>query len=106
MLSPSIFGSLPSRRTRPASPSVDFRPPPRVGTGCTFVEVDCDEATIRERLRARQEGRSVSDAREALLPLFRRRYRAPDELSRAERLTVDGRADPPDTARAVRERLG
>jgi aminoglycoside phosphotransferase family enzyme/predicted kinase len=71
-----------------------------------FVEVDCDEATIRERLRARQEGRSVSDAREALLPLFRRRYRAPDELSRAERLTVDGRADPPDTARAVRERLG
>jgi uncharacterized protein len=74
---------------------------------CPFllVEVTCDEATVLGRLHARQHRRSVSDAREALLPLFRRRYRPPDELSSAERMIVDGRADAVETARAIRDRL-
>jgi uncharacterized protein len=74
---------------------------------CPFllVEVTCDEATVRQRLRGRQDHRSISDAREALLPLFQRRYQPPDEISPAERMVVDGRAAPDETARAIRERL-
>lgn len=70
-----------------------------------FVEVTCDETTVLERLRARQGQRSVSDAREALLPLFRQRYRPPDELSPSERMILDGRADADRTARAIRDRV-
>jgi uncharacterized protein len=70
-----------------------------------FVEVTCDDATVRERLRARQSERSVSDAREAHLSLLRQRYHPPEELAPAERLIVDGRADPEQMARMIRDRI-
>lgn len=64
----------------------------RHGRPFRFVEVQCDEATLRERLRERSRGPSVSDATEALLPTMRRRFEQVTELDAAERVVVDGTA--------------
>jgi aminoglycoside phosphotransferase family enzyme/predicted kinase len=71
-----------------------------------FVEVTCDEETIRSRLRARREGESVSDAREDLLPELARRYQPPVELAPEARMIVDGRQDPTQIARVIHARVG
>jgi predicted kinase len=70
-----------------------------------FVEVTCDEPTLRARLRGRGGGSSMSDAGEALLEAMRGRYCPPDELVPGERMAVDGRAEPGDSARKIRRAL-
>jgi uncharacterized protein len=70
-----------------------------------FVDVECDDDTIRARLRAREGRPSVSDAREDLLPLLRRRFRPPEELAPDERITIDGTTPPRQAAQQIRQRL-
>jgi predicted kinase len=66
-----------------------------------FVEVTCDEPTLRARLRARNAGGSVSDAREPLLSRMMTARQPPDELPPGERLVVDGTAPPAALVAAV-----
>ncbi|MGH7264283.1 MAG: AAA family ATPase [Candidatus Rokuibacteriota bacterium] len=53
-----------------------------------FVETTCDDATLRERLRRRAAGPSVSDATEPLLERMRAEFEPITELPPRERLTV------------------
>jgi uncharacterized protein len=53
-----------------------------------FVETTCDEATLRERLRGRARGPSVSDATEALLDRVRAEFEAVTELPPAEHVVL------------------
>jgi predicted kinase len=78
----------------------------RHGRPFLFVEVACDEATLRARLRARSAAPCISDAREDHLPGVMARYRPADELPPSERLAVDGQGPPAAIARAIRERAG
>jgi aminoglycoside phosphotransferase family enzyme/predicted kinase len=78
----------------------------RHGCPFRFVEVTCDEATLRDRLRARAHaGPSLSDADEAVLERIRAEFEPPVELAPGERCRVDTRADPHAAARALGERL-
>lgn len=70
-----------------------------------FVELTCDEETLRGRLRARAEGPRESDADEALLARISWPEPA-DELGASERLPLDARAAPGMLAAEVRARLG
>jgi len=70
-----------------------------------FVEMTCDEATIRARLRARSQRATVSDARESLLPWMSARYQAATELPAADRIAVDGAGDTEALVETVRLRL-
>jgi aminoglycoside phosphotransferase family enzyme/predicted kinase len=54
-----------------------------------FAETVCDEATLRERLRRRAAGPSVSDAGEGLLERIRAEFEPVTELSADEHLRVD-----------------
>jgi predicted kinase len=54
-----------------------------------FVETVCDEATLRERLRRRAAGPSVSDAGEPLLERIRAEFEPVTELGADEHLRVD-----------------
>jgi aminoglycoside phosphotransferase family enzyme/predicted kinase len=63
-----------------------------------FVETVCDDATLRERLRRRAGGPSVSDATEDLLERFRRDFEPVTELAPSEHVRVD-------TARSVAEQV-
>jgi hypothetical protein len=54
-----------------------------------FVEASCDEATLRERLKLRAQGPSVSDADERVLARLRGEFEPPEELAAAERAVVD-----------------
>jgi uncharacterized protein len=58
--------------------------------GCRFlfVETTCDDATLRERLRRRAAGPSVSDATEPLLARMRAEFEPVTELLGAEHLAV------------------
>jgi uncharacterized protein len=69
-----------------------------------FLEVRCDERTVRRRLRARAAGPSISDAGEDLLDALGR-FPPADELPEQERLTVDGRDEPHAVAARVRQQL-
>jgi aminoglycoside phosphotransferase family enzyme/predicted kinase len=60
----------------------------RHGRRFRFVEATCDEATLRERLRTRATGASVSDATEALLDRIRREFEPVTELTGAEHVRV------------------
>jgi aminoglycoside phosphotransferase family enzyme/predicted kinase len=71
-----------------------------------FVEVACDEETLRARLRRRAASPSMSDAGEALLAPLQRGYQPPAELAPDERLIVDGRALPARSAAEIGRRLG
>jgi aminoglycoside phosphotransferase family enzyme/predicted kinase len=64
----------------------------RHGCPFRFVEVRCDDATLRERLRRRSLGPSVSDATETLLPWMRERFEPVTELDVVEHVVVDGGA--------------
>jgi predicted kinase len=68
-----------------------------------FVETACDEATLRERLRRREAGPSVSDAGEALLDRVRAEFEPVTELSGGEHVRVDTTGPPDATVRAARE---
>jgi aminoglycoside phosphotransferase family enzyme/predicted kinase len=63
-----------------------------------FVETTCDEATLRERLRRRAVGPSISDAGEALLDRVLREFEPVTELGAREHLRVDTTVAP-DAAR-------
>jgi uncharacterized protein len=78
----------------------------RHGRRFLFVETTCDDATLRERLRQRAVGLSVSDATEPLLERMRAEYEPVTELPGGEHLTVRTTelAAPP--VEAVRRALG
>lgn len=59
------------------------------GVPVYFVECRADEATLRQRLRAREHQPNVSDARESLLDDFMRRYEAPSETELTELCRLD-----------------
>jgi hypothetical protein len=66
----------------------------RHGRRFLFVETMCDEATLRERLRRRAAGPSISDAGEALLDRVRAEFEPVTELGIGEHVRVDT-AGPP-----------
>ncbi len=78
----------------------------RAGARFLFVETTCDEATLRERLRRRAAGPSVSDATEALLARVRREFQPVTELDPAEHLVLETTAPPAALAETVRRALG
>jgi aminoglycoside phosphotransferase family enzyme/predicted kinase len=61
----------------------------RHGRRFLFAETVCDEATLRERLRRRAAGPSVSDAGEALLERVRAEFEPVIELGVGEHVRVD-----------------
>jgi aminoglycoside phosphotransferase family enzyme/predicted kinase len=70
-----------------------------------LVELDCDDQTLRSRLRGRVDGTSVSDAREDLLDRFRGAYQPPGEIDPAELLSLDGALPLEELVRRVRGAL-
>jgi predicted kinase len=73
----------------------------RQGVPFLFVETRAPEKVLRERLRARAGGPSVSDAREDLLEEFRQRFEPVREISPEERLAVDATGTPEEMLRSV-----
>jgi uncharacterized protein len=70
-----------------------------------FIEATCEEATLRERLRARAQGPSESDADEAVLARVRAEYQSPAELPAAEYLPVPTDRPERDPLPEIRARL-
>jgi uncharacterized protein len=75
------------------------------GAKFLFVEVTCDEATLRQRLRTRAQGPSESDADEAVFDRVARDFVPPRELGPDEVLTVKGEEDLEAIIEAVRARI-
>jgi aminoglycoside phosphotransferase family enzyme/predicted kinase len=73
----------------------------RHGRRFLFAETVCDEATLRERLRRRAEGPSVSDAGEALLERVRAEFEPVTELDAGEHVRVDTTGPPEASVHAV-----
>jgi hypothetical protein len=71
-----------------------------------FVELDCDDRILRDRLQRRTDGASVSDARADRLAAFRRHYQPPTELPPTDRLILDGGLPVDEQVRRVRAALG
>jgi aminoglycoside phosphotransferase family enzyme/predicted kinase len=61
----------------------------RYGRRFRFVEAAADEATLRERLRARAAGPSISDAGESLLERVRAEFEPVTELDPGEHIRAD-----------------
>jgi aminoglycoside phosphotransferase family enzyme/predicted kinase len=78
----------------------------RHGRPFRFVEAVCDEETLRERLRARRKGVSVSDATEDLLDQVRREFDPVTELASAEHVPVSTTLPVAAQVRAVSLRAG
>jgi aminoglycoside phosphotransferase family enzyme/predicted kinase len=77
----------------------------RHGRRFLFVEATCDDATLRERLRRRAAGPSVSDATDSLLARVRAEFEAVTELAPAEHLVVRTTEPVPALVESVREAL-
>jgi aminoglycoside phosphotransferase family enzyme/predicted kinase len=77
----------------------------RHGRPFLFVETTCDDATLRDRLRRRAAGPSVSDATEALLARVRAEFEPVTELAPAEHLVVRTTEPVPALVEAVRAAL-
>jgi uncharacterized protein len=77
----------------------------RHGRRFLFAETICDEATLRERLRRRGAGPSVSDAGEALLERVRAEFEPVIELGADEHVRVDTTGPAEAAAHAVLEAL-
>jgi uncharacterized protein len=73
----------------------------RHGRPFLFVETVCDDATLRDRLRRRAAGPSVSDAGEPLLDRVRAEFEPVTELDAGEHLPVDTTGSPEAAVRAV-----
>jgi aminoglycoside phosphotransferase family enzyme/predicted kinase len=71
-----------------------------------FVETTCDDATLRERLRRRAAGPSVSDAGEALLEQVRAAFEPVTELDPEEHVRVDTAGPAAAAARLALAALG
>jgi uncharacterized protein len=78
----------------------------RHGRPFRFVEVVCDDGTLRELLRARAAGVSVSDATEELLEKVRREFEPVTELAPGQHVPVRTTRSVPAQVEAVREALG
>lgn len=61
----------------------------RIGAGFSFIECTAPTAVLRERLRRRAEGPSVSDGREDIFDAFAASYEPPDELPASHRHKLD-----------------
>ena len=60
------------------------------GVPVFFVECDCPDSALRERLRARDRGgEALSDARLSHLAEFRKQYEPPDEIPEGRRFSAD-----------------
>jgi aminoglycoside phosphotransferase family enzyme/predicted kinase len=77
----------------------------RHGRRFLFVETTCPDATLRERLRRRAAGPSVSDATESLLARMRAAFEPVTELAPAEHVVVDTTEPPDALAPRVAHRL-
>jgi predicted kinase len=77
----------------------------RYGRRFLFAETVCDEATLRERLRRRAAGPSISDAGEALLERVRAEFEPVTELGVGEHIRVDTAGPPEVAAHAALESL-
>jgi hypothetical protein len=73
----------------------------RHGRRFLFAETVCDEATLRERLRRRAAGPSVSDAGEALLERVRAEFEPVTELGTGEHVRVDTSGTPETAVRTL-----
>ena len=73
----------------------------RHGRRFLFAETVCDEATLRQRLRRRAAGPSVSDAGEALLERVRAEFEPVTELGAGEHVRVDTTGPPEAAVRTV-----
>jgi aminoglycoside phosphotransferase family enzyme/predicted kinase len=73
----------------------------RHGRRFLFAETVCDEATLRERLRRRAAGPSISDAGEALLERMRAEFESVIELGVGEHVRVDTTGPPEVAAHAA-----
>jgi aminoglycoside phosphotransferase family enzyme/predicted kinase len=60
-----------------------------MGARLSFVECTAPSAVLRERLRQRAKGPSVSDGREDIFDAFAASYEAPDELPASHRMSLD-----------------
>ena len=70
-----------------------------------FVETACDEATLRERLRRRAAGPSISDAEEALLDRVRREFEPVTELDAGQHVRAETTGAPDAAVKTVLARL-
>jgi predicted kinase len=77
----------------------------RHGRRFLFAETVCGEATLRERLRRRAAGPSISDATETLLARFQADFEPVTELGVDEHVRVDTSGPPVTALRTVRARL-
>ena len=77
----------------------------RHGRPFLFIETRCDESTIRERLRRRARGPSVSDAGEDLLERLGREFEPVSEIGPAEHAIVDTRRPVEELAQRIRARV-
>jgi predicted kinase len=73
----------------------------RHGRRFLFAETVCEEATLRERLRRRAAGSSVSDAGEALLERVRTEFEPVTELGTGEHVRVDTSGAPETAVRTL-----
>jgi predicted kinase len=74
------------------------------GARFCFVDVSCDEAVLRQRLRARAGGPAESDADEHVLDQLRGQFVPPHELGPDERLAWRSDGSEQDLVAAVRSR--
>ncbi len=71
-----------------------------------FVELKASEATVKARLRARENAHGlVTDARLEDFETLRTRYQAPDDLEEARHFTVSSDGSPEEAAREALEHL-
>jgi hypothetical protein len=78
----------------------------RHGRRFLFVETVCEDAVLRQRLRRRATGPSVSDATEGLLERMRQDFEAVTELEPGEHVRVDATRSPAEQVALVRAALG
>ncbi|MCF8079828.1 MAG: AAA family ATPase [Desulfobacterales bacterium] len=59
------------------------------GAAIVFIECTCPDEVLRSRLKEREKGKSISDARLSLLEDFRKNYEPPEEIPPPARLRAD-----------------
>jgi predicted kinase len=67
-----------------------------VGARIVFVECRCPESEIKRRLKSRENGTGLSDARLSIWEQFQERYEAPEEIPPPLRVQADTTRPTPD----------